>query len=349
MTRLTCSIVPDCECFVKQRETVAGKNAHGGKRKDRRCRSWGSGALDDDCAALSAADAQGSKSQLRIALDHLVDQGYQDTVATGTDRMSQSDGSAVHVQLVHVDAKLLAHCNGLSGKRLVRLDQVERFLQIIFFGERIDDDKRPSIYISYFNGGYGREWLDKIVGEYNAERTDNKYKTTIRASKDEFNVILSQLQSGTAIYDMFITNSYMYKMIDAGLVEDISDVWDSTPAGSDRSIRNMMTGSENYAVGYGDGKGGIYALPVYEGIRGFVYDHELFKKFGLLYNDAGQFIASPDETLSAGKDGEHGTYDDGHPMTEAQWEAMVLKATQTLGYAFNYSGKFSVYVKTYMI
>ena len=39
--------------------------------------------------------------------------------------MSQSDGSAVHIQLVHVDAKLLAHCNGLSGKRLVRLDQIE--------------------------------------------------------------------------------------------------------------------------------------------------------------------------------------------------------------------------------
>ena len=243
------------------------------------------------------------------------------------------------------DGKFLADVFDFEGTvGIVRLDQVERFLQIIFFGERIDDDKRPSIYISYFNGGYGREWLDKIVGEYNAERTDNKYKITIRASKDEFNVILSQLQSGTAIYDMFITNSYMYKMIDAGLVEDISDVWDSTPAGSDRSIRAMMTSGEDYAIGYGDGKGGIYALPVYEGIRGFVYDHELFKKFGLLYNDAGQFIASPDETLSAGKDGEHGTYDDGHPMTEAQWEAMVLKATQTLGYAFNYSGKFSVYV-----
>ena len=212
-------------------------------------------------------------------------------------------------------------------------------------GKRIeDDDKRPSIYISLFNGGYGREWLDKIVNEYNAEKTENKYKLTVRATKDEFNTILSNLQSGTAIYDLFITNSYMYKMIDAGVVEDIRDVWDSTPAGSEKTIREMMSDPESYAQGYGDGKGGIYALPLYEGVRGFVYDHELFLKYGLLYNDAGQFITSPTETLSKGKDGKAGTYDDGHPETEAQWEAMALKAAQVLGYAFNYSGKFSNYV-----
>lgn len=121
-----------------------------------------------------------------------------------------------------------------------------------------DNDKRPSIFISLFNGGYGREWLDKIVNEYNAEKQENKYKITIRASKDEFHTILSQLQSGTAIYDMFITNSYMYKMIDANLVENISDVWDSTPAGSEKTIRQMMTGSENYAAGYGDGGAYIF-------------------------------------------------------------------------------------------
>lgn len=207
-----------------------------------------------------------------------------------------------------------------------------------------DDDKRPSIYISLFNGGYGREWLDTIVNDYNAEKQENKYKITIRASKDEFNTILSNLQSGTAIYDMFLTNSYVYKMIDANLLEDISDVWDSTPAGSDETIRGMMTGAEDYAIAYSDGKGGLYALPIQESVRGFVYDHELFLQYGLLYNDAGQFISSPTEKLSDGKDCKSGTYDDGQPETEAQWEAMARKAYQTLGYAFIYSGKFSNYL-----
>ena len=52
-------------------------------------------------------------------------QRHQNTAAAGSNGMSQSDGSAVHVQLIHVDAQFLANSHGLSGKRLVRLDQIE--------------------------------------------------------------------------------------------------------------------------------------------------------------------------------------------------------------------------------
>ena len=52
-------------------------------------------------------------------------QRHQDTAAAGSNGMSQSDGSAVHVQLIHVDAEISSNRNGLSGKCLVRLDQIE--------------------------------------------------------------------------------------------------------------------------------------------------------------------------------------------------------------------------------
>ena len=52
-------------------------------------------------------------------------QRHQNTAAAGSNGMSQSDGSAVHVQLIHVDAQFLANSHGLSGKRLIRLDQIE--------------------------------------------------------------------------------------------------------------------------------------------------------------------------------------------------------------------------------
>ena len=212
-------------------------------------------------------------------------------------------------------------------------------------GKKIEEgnDKRPSIYISVFNGGYGREWLDTIVADYNAARPDNSYKISVRASKDEYTTILAGLQAGSAIYDMFIT-AEAYKFIDAGVVEPITDVWDSKPEGSDRTIRQMMIAEEDYSQGYGDGSGAEFALPLVESIRGFVYDHELFLKYGLLYNETGAFITSPTETLSKGKDGIAGTYDDGHPETEEQWEALVSSITQKLGYAFNYTGKFGAYV-----
>ena len=210
--------------------------------------------------------------------------------------------------------------------------------------EEEDGDKRPAIYVSVFNGGYGRAWLDKIVSDYNKEHPDNTYKIAVRSSKDEFNAVLGNLKANTAIYDMFYTNAYAYKLIDGRLLEDITDVWDSKPAGSDKTIREMMVGRENYEKAYSDKDGKLYCLPLQESLRGFMYDHEVFMKYGLLFNEAGNFISSPSETLSTGKDGIPGTYDDGQPITETQWEAMVNKATATLGYAFNYTGKFSVYL-----
>ena len=206
-----------------------------------------------------------------------------------------------------------------------------------------EDDKRPSIYISLFNGGYGRAWLDDIVADYNKEHAENEYKIAVRSTKDEPATILAQVEAGSAIYDMFIS-SEAYKFIDLGLVEPLNTIWDSKPEGSDRTIRQMMVGAEEYAKGYGDGKGNVYALPMQEGVFGFVYDHELFKKYCLLFNESGSFISSSTETLSKGKDGKANTYDDGHPQTQAQWDAMVALATQKLGYAFNYTGKFASYL-----
>ena len=210
--------------------------------------------------------------------------------------------------------------------------------------EEEGDDKRPSIYVSVFNGGYGREYIDTIVSDYNKEHPENKYKIAVRSSKDEFTTVLSNLQAGTASYDMFYTNSHAYKLINARLLEDITDVWNSKPDGSDRTIAEMMIGKEDYQKAYSDKAGNLYAVPLQESIRGFVYDHEMFVKYGLLFNEAGNFITSPTETLSKGKDGILGTYDDGHPITEAQWAAMVNKATAAFGYAFNYTGKFSNYL-----
>ena len=213
-------------------------------------------------------------------------------------------------------------------------------------GQKVDDkDPRPAIYVSVFNGGYGREWLDNIVRDYNTSHPENAYKIAVRSSKDEFTKVLADVQSGTAPYDMFYTNNYVYKLINGGYVEELSSVWDSKPDGT-RTIREMMVGAEEYAAAYGDGKGGVYAIPHQESLRMFVYDHDLFLKYGLLFNEDGDFISSPTETLSKGKDGVQGTYDDGQPITEEQWESMAIKATQNLGYAFNYTSKFGMYCNT---
>lgn len=208
-----------------------------------------------------------------------------------------------------------------------------------------DDDQRESIWISTFNGGYGREWLDVMVKDYNDSHPDNAYKISVRASKDEFSQVLAAIQSGTAIYDMFYSNNYIYKLIDGDYLEPLTELWDARPDGT-RTIREMMNDADQYAQAYSDKNGELYALPQQESIRTFIYDHELFLKYGLLFGRDGALIESPTEPLSLGKDGLEGTYDDGHPTTEVEWEIMVTAAAQSLGHAFVYTGKFGMYTNT---
>lgn len=206
------------------------------------------------------------------------------------------------------------------------------------------NDTRTAMYISMFEGGYGRAWLDRIVNEYNAAHPENSYKISVLASKDEFETLQSRVLSGTLGCDMFITNLWIHKLISAGAVEDISSVWTSDPDNNGSTIESIMYNATDYKAAYGDGKGGLYALPLQESLQGFVYDHDLFLTYRLLFNEDGNFITSSTETLSKGKDGVAGTYDDGHPETEAQWKLMCDKAKAMFGYAITYSGKFQVYL-----
>lgn len=138
------------------------------------------------------------------------------------------------------------------------------------------NDTRTAMYISMFEGEYGRAWLDRIVNEYNAAHPENSYKISVLASKDEFETLQSRVLSGTLGCDMFITNLWIHKLISAGAVEDISSVWTSDPDNNGSTIESIMYNATDYKAAYGDGKGGLYALPLQESLQGFVYDHDLF-------------------------------------------------------------------------
>lgn len=231
----------------------------------------------------------------------------------------------------------------LSGVICIGMASAMAFSLASCGGKKVENaDKRPTIYISAFNGGYGIDWLNKMVSDYNAERTENAYQIAVRDSKDEFSTVSGYIKSNTAVFDMFFSNANVYQLFDGGFLEPLTDVFDSKPDGSEKSIREMLTNTD-YITAYTGKDGELYAIPFQESLKSFVYDHDVFLQYCLLFNEAGNFISSPSETLSKGKDGVAGTYDDGHPITEEQWEAMVAKANQLLGTAFNYSGKFASY------
>ena len=56
----------------------------------------------------------------------LVHKVGRDTGARGTDRVSEGDGTTVHVQLVHIKAELLCYSQRLRCKRLIHLEIIDR-------------------------------------------------------------------------------------------------------------------------------------------------------------------------------------------------------------------------------
>ena len=75
---------------------------------------------------MAAADAEGGKTLLGlVALEHLVEQGDDDAGAGAADGVTQGDGAAVDVDLAHVEVQLTGDGDGLGGKGLVGLDEVD--------------------------------------------------------------------------------------------------------------------------------------------------------------------------------------------------------------------------------
>lgn len=124
--------------------------------------------------------------------------------------------------------------------------------------------------------------------------------------------------------------------------------------------------------------GGLYMLPWNEAITGFVYDHDMFldpdnnadtddmwlikakntpevkaalTAQGIVYkedNGVLKFVSSESETnykvddviLDAGRDGKYGTYDDGQPKNESEWQDMIDKILLSGTRTFIWTKKF---------
>lgn len=218
-----------------------------------------------------------------------------------------------------------------------------------------DNDNRPSVFIKGFNGGYGLEWLQTMAKDFNKENPDSPYKVVVIDAKDTFETVYSEVVTNVNSYDMFMSNDKIYQLIDRNLLEDVSDVWKATPAGASESVEQMLANEDLYSQAFGRGES-RYAIPWQESIRTLVYDHDLFMQYGFLFKEGStkdnyQFVTSKTDKLSVGKDGVAGTYDDGHPETEAQWAAMYQKIMTSGLYGVVYTGENSWYTNDlyYMI
>lgn len=242
------------------------------------------------------------------------------------------------------------------------------------------DKNKTQIYVDVYNGGTGVKWIEDLAREWNATQTE--FEVLING-KEKFNVeqAIAQMQSGlsdtssTVFYT--VTPSYGTAVIENDYLVDLSDVLARDVDGNGKTIGDKLGTTDEFVEGWKsiatkqDGSG-MYVLPYADSYNGFVYDHDTFLQYGWLtyastseaalasengiqtvvdgdklkitsttsdYYNVGEYL------LTKGKDGKFGTYDDGQPITYAEWQAMIDKIVyQSRKRAFLWTGMYQEYM-----
>src|SRR5258706_11069721 len=84
----------------------------------------GSIALDREGNGIAATEAKCRDATLHISSFHFVKERGQDSPTRIADRVAQSDGAAIYIDLFQIEAKLLHYSESLHGKRLVEFKKI---------------------------------------------------------------------------------------------------------------------------------------------------------------------------------------------------------------------------------
>lgn len=209
------------------------------------------------------------------------------------------------------------------------------------FTQEIDKNK-TQITMSIFNGGYGYAWAVNKAKDWSDN--NDKYQVIVAPNKDEWYTFSSNLEAGTCQYDI-IQNTPDSQAYALGYLEDLRDVLDTPAQGEQVSLKDKVFAQEKLDMFTYSVDQGIYALPLFEGVSGFIYDHEIFLQKKFLIGRDGQLIGSVNEPLSLGRDGIEGTLDDGHPVNMTEYKLMVNAIKDSGMYTYLWSGKFSYYTQ----
>ena len=194
--------------------------------------------------------------------------------------------------------------------------------------DKYKDAGKKAIDVSIYFGEFGVDWLKEIARGFN-ETTESDYYVEITDHKNLSPTIVADIKTGTK-KDVFIALDANFQMLyKDGYLEDLSDVLDEKPDGT-ATVKDMIKDYDSWSTlaGYGES---LYMLPFNVAPVGLVFDYDRFEEEGWLITDA-------DGSVSAGKDGVKGTYDDGQPTTWAEFNTLLAKISLKTKDVFSYMG-----------
>lgn len=180
---------------------------------------------------------------------------------------------------------------------------------------KVDENAgKTAIRLSYYIGEFGDEWLKAEAKDWSA--SNEKYYIDVKTNLNLGGTIVADVKSGAA-YDVYISEDCAFQQLFSGdYLEDLSDVLSVKPEGK-KSIGEKINDADHWAEAASE-NGKTYLLPYNISPCGLIFDFDRFKENGWLVTDA-------DGSVSAGKDGIKGTYDDGQPATMAEFKTMCEK------------------------
>ncbi len=140
---------------------------------------------------------------------------------------------------------------------------------------------KTELKITYFNGGYGGEWLEQMKAAYEVYNKNAHITLTPYTGKTN---PISQIEGGSVVYDLYFMNSTGMGLAAGGYLEDLTDVYKSNATGDDKTVEaKMLPAYQKYfdLSGVSQVSGQYYAMPWATGYSGLIYNKTtLDKLFG---------------------------------------------------------------------
>lgn len=195
------------------------------------------------------------------------------------------------------------------------------------------DESKTQLIIGYKSGGYGTSWVEKAdkmfeekFKDYSFEAGKTGVQVWVTYGKDEF--------TGSTFYDalsgrsedMYLGADIWNSMYNENHLYNLSELVNEplTEFGESKSIaQKVLPFIKESGPWSGDC---VWTIPAMAGSFGLtVYDVDLFETKGYYMTENGEWTKgiAGEAAKSKGFDGIAGTYDDGLPITEADWTKLL--------------------------
>jgi len=225
------------------------------------------------------------------------------------------------------------------------------------------DKTKTQLYVKYYNGGFGDEWLNKLCAEFEEMYTEEsleKGKTGVQIMKEFTRGQLTgpDNMKGNRNNVYLMENIDYYTYVAGGTLLDLTDtINDYAFTGketkeTEKKIINKIIDSYDEFLNV---SGKYYGLPLFETSINLNYDIDMFEQRGLYFalgktaenfaesdfKDENKisdlFVNDAEDARSYGPDGKPDTEDDGLPSTYKDFRALTIymKVTGVTPFVWN--------------